>query len=73
VKDKWIPLAEIAKLFGLSEETIRRLVKNTSLPLRRVTPYATPGALESELVAWLKAQPLTGKTARRKRTSSGDR
>jgi predicted DNA-binding transcriptional regulator AlpA len=58
--DRWLQLAELAKLFGLSEESIKRLAKNHGFPLRRLTPYATPGVLESELVSWLKAQPLTG-------------
>ena len=70
--DRWLQLAELAKIFGLSEESIKRLAKNRGLPLRRVTPYATPGVLESELVLWLKAQPLIGQairaTARRKKS-----
>jgi hypothetical protein len=62
--DRWLQLAELAKIFGLSEESIKRLAKNRGLPLRRVTPYATPGVLESELVLWLKAQPLIGQPIR---------
>jgi len=65
--DRWLQLPEIAKLFGLSEDSIKRLAKNHRLPLRRVTPLATPGALESELVAWLKSQPRVGPPVRRKR------
>jgi hypothetical protein len=65
--DRWLPLAELAKLFGLSEESVKRLAKKHDLPLRRVTPYATPGALESELVEWLKAQPRVGQPVRDKR------
>ena len=65
-------VAELAKLFGLSEESIKRLAKNHGFPLRRLTPYATPGVLESELIRWLKAQPLIGQairaTARRKKS-----
>ncbi len=55
--DQWLQLPEIAKMFGLSEESIKRLAKTHGLPLRRITPFATPGSLESELVNWLKAQP----------------
>jgi hypothetical protein len=62
--DRWLQLAELAKLFGISEESIKRLAKNRGFPLRRVTPYATPGVLESELVVWLKAQPLIGQPIR---------
>jgi hypothetical protein len=62
--DRWLQLAELAKIFGLSEESIKRLAKNRGFPLRRVTPYATPGVLESELVLWLKAQPLIGQPIR---------
>ena len=62
--DQWLQLAEIARMFGLSEESIKRLAKTHGLPLRRVTPFATPGSLESELVRWLKAQPLVGPPVR---------
>jgi len=64
--DRWLQLPEIAKMFGLSEESIKRLAKTHCLPLRRVTPFATPGALESELVRWLKAQPQVGAPVRSK-------
>ena len=64
VQDRWLQLSEMAKMFGLSEESIRRLAKTHGLPLRRVTPFATPGALESELIKWLKAQPRTGAPVR---------
>jgi hypothetical protein len=53
-------------MFGLSEESIKRLSKTHGLPLRRVTPFATPGALASELVLWLKAQPNVGAPVRTK-------
>ena len=56
--NQWLQVSEIAKLFGLSVDSIKRLAKNHGLPLRRVSPFATPGALESELVEWLKCQPL---------------
>ncbi len=62
--DRWLQLHEIAKMFGLSEESIKRLAKTHGLPLRRVTPFATPGSLESELVDWLKAQPQVGSPVR---------
>ena len=65
--DRWLQLPEIAKFFGLSEDSIRRLAKNHALPLRRVTPLATPGALETELITWLKNQPLIGPPVRHKR------
>ena len=55
--DQWLPLTELARMFGLSEESIKRLAKTHGFPLRRLTPYATPGVLESEMVSWLKAQP----------------
>jgi predicted DNA-binding transcriptional regulator AlpA len=58
VIDKWLQLAELAELFGLSEESIKRLAKKNGFPLRRLTPYATPGVLESELFRWLKAHGL---------------
>jgi hypothetical protein len=48
-------LGELAELFGLSEESMKRVAKNHGFPLRRLTPYATPGVLESELFRWLKA------------------
>jgi predicted DNA-binding transcriptional regulator AlpA len=67
--DRWLQLSEIAKMFGLSDESIKRLAKTHGLPLRRVTPFATPGALESELVKWLKAQPQIGAPVRSKLAS----
>lgn len=63
--DRWLQVSELAKLFGLSEESIRRLARSHGFPLRRLTPYATPGALESELIPWLKGQPLVGHSIRR--------
>ena len=67
--DRWLQLPEIAKLFGLSEDSIKRLAKNRALPLRRVTPLAIPGVLETELIEWLKNQPLIGPPVRNKRRS----
>jgi hypothetical protein len=64
--DRWMQLQEIAKMFGLSQESIKRLAKTHSLPLLRVTPNATPGALESELLHWLKSQPNVGAPIRTK-------
>jgi hypothetical protein len=68
IVDRWLSVTDLAKLFGLSEESVKRLAKKHDLPLRRVTPYATPGALESELVEWLKAQPRVGRPVREKRS-----
>jgi hypothetical protein len=67
--DRWIQLGELAKLFGLSEESMKRVAKNHGFPLRRLTPYATPGVLESELFTWLKAQPRGGNAIRVKRAT----
>ena len=47
--DGWLQLAELSELFGLSEESIKRLAKSHGFPLRRLTPYATPGVIQSEL------------------------
>ena len=67
--DRWIQLGELAKLFGLSEESMKRVAKNHGFPLRRLTPYATPGVLESELFTWLKAQPRVGWPIRAKQAT----
>lgn len=67
--DRWLSLPEIAKLLGLGEDSIKRLAKRRALPLRRITPYATPGMIESELLAWLKVQPLVGQPVRPNRRS----
>lgn len=72
-KDRWLQFTEIARLFGLSTDSIKRLAKNHALPLRRVTPLATPGALESELIDWLKKQPLVGPPVRTKHRPSRKR
>jgi predicted DNA-binding transcriptional regulator AlpA len=71
--DQWLQLTELVKMFGLSEESIKRLAKAQGFPLRRLTPYATPGVLESELFAWLKAQPNVGAPVRAKRPNRGKR
>jgi hypothetical protein len=62
--DRWLQVQDIAQMFGLSEESIKRLANSHGLPLRRVTPFATPGAIESELFKWLKAQPRVGAPVR---------
>jgi predicted DNA-binding transcriptional regulator AlpA len=64
--DRWISLPAVAQLLGLSEDSIRRMAKRRGLPLRRISPYATPGVLESELIEWLKLQPLVGQPVRPK-------
>jgi predicted DNA-binding transcriptional regulator AlpA len=69
--DRRLQLPEIAKMFGLSEESIKRLAKTHNLPLRRVTPFATPGTLESELVRWLKTQPRVGPPVRSRNGKNG--
>jgi len=69
VIDRWLHLAELAELFGLSEGSIKRVAKNHGFPLRRLTPYATPGVLESELLSCLKTQPLVGQPIRAKRVT----
>jgi predicted DNA-binding transcriptional regulator AlpA len=69
VIDQWLQLSELSKLFGLSEESIKRMAKKNGFPLRRLTPYSTPGVLESEFLRWLKAQPLVGQPVRSKRPS----
>jgi len=68
--DRWLQIGELAKLFGLSEESIKRLAKNRGFPLRRLTPYATPGVLESELMPWLKDQLPGGQPVRAKPASA---
>ena len=60
----WLKISELAALFGVSEESLKRLAKTHGLPLRRLTPYATPGVLESELFRWLKKQPPVGRPIR---------
>jgi len=67
--DRWLQLGEISRMFGLSEESIKRLAKTHDLPLRRVTPFATPGTLESELMLWLKTQPRVGPPVRGRKKS----
>jgi hypothetical protein len=66
--DRWRQLAEIAKMFGLSEESIKRLAKTHGFPLRRVTPFATPGALGSEFLQWLNGQPRVAAPVRIRRS-----
>ena len=67
VTDRWMQAAELARLFGLSQDSKKRLAKKHGLPLRRATPFAKPGALESELIERLKALTLLGPLVRPKR------
>lgn len=57
--DRWLSLHEVAAFLGLSEESVLRL-RRRGLPLRKVSPRASPGALESELLSWIKKQPKGG-------------
>jgi hypothetical protein len=50
VIDQWLTLGELSKLFGLSEESIKRLAKKNGFPLRRLTPYATPALAHSSMI-----------------------
>jgi hypothetical protein len=54
ITDGWLNVAELLKIFGLSEDSIKRMAKNQRLPLRRLTPDGTPGVLESEFLRWFK-------------------
>jgi hypothetical protein len=69
VGDRWIPLDEIAKMLGLSQRSVKAL-QVRGLPLRRFSPHATPGVLESELTAWIKKQVPDGKPIRAKPQAS---
>ena len=71
--DRWLQLREIPKLFGLSEDSIKRLAKNHELPLRQVTSLATPGVLDTSLIAWPKSQLRIGPPVRHKRHRSRTR
>jgi hypothetical protein len=50
VIDQWLTLDELSKLFGLSEESIKRLAKKNGFPLRRLPPYATPALAHSSMI-----------------------
>ena len=63
--DRWVRISELSHMFGISEESLGRLAKSHGFPLRRLSPYALPGVLESELFAWLKAQPTIGAPIRK--------
>lgn len=58
--DRWLSVAEIAALLGLSEKSVLRL-RRRGIPLRQLTPRGRAGALESELLAWIKRQPPLGR------------
>ena len=68
--DRWLQLGETPELFGLSEDSIRRLAKKHELPLRRVASLATPGLLETSLIAWPKSQLRIGPPVRHKRSGT---
>lgn len=62
--DRWLSLTDIARFLGLSERSVLEL-EQQGLPLRRVTPKANPGILESELLAWIKRRPRKGGSLRK--------
>lgn len=64
---RWIKLDEIAAMFGLSKESILRIAKTHGLPLKRITPFATPGCLQTDLFKWIERQPRAGKAVRAER------
>jgi hypothetical protein len=47
---------ELAELLGLREKSLKLLARTEGLPLRRVL-----GALESELIEWIKTHPVIAK------------
>ena len=47
MSDRWLQLAELSKLFGLSEESIKRLAKSHRFPLRRLTPDGSALAVQN--------------------------
>ncbi len=42
--DRWLQLPEIAKIFGLSEESIKRLAKTHGLPLQAIDTLRYSGS-----------------------------
>jgi hypothetical protein len=64
VVGQWLSLPQVAELFGVSQESLKRIAISRGFPLRRATPHAMPGVLESELFSWLKTQPATGMAVR---------
>lgn len=63
--DRWIPLTDdrphadsLSSLLGLSARAIKSLAKERGLPLRRVSPNATPGIIQSELIEWIRAHGI---------------
>lgn len=67
--DRWIQLAELAELFGLSEESIKRLAKQNGFPLRRLTAYAIPGSPRVRVPALVESSAPVGRAVRTKRVS----
>ncbi len=61
---RWIKLDEIAAMFELSEDSILRIAKTRRLPLKRITPFAVPGCLQTELFKWIERQPTAGRAVR---------
>lgn len=59
--DRWIPLTDdrphadcLSRLLGLSPRALKSLAKERGLPLRRASPNATPGIIQSELIDWIR-------------------
>lgn len=63
--DRWLTLAKIASMLGLSRRSVKLLAAR-GLPLRRISPRSEPGLLESEFTAWVKRQVPNGKPIREK-------
>jgi hypothetical protein len=60
-----VAVANNRKTFWTERGFYKTIGKKPRLPLRRVTPLATPGMLETELITWLKSQPRIGAPVRR--------
>ena len=62
-----VAVASNRKTFWIERGFYKKIGENHGLPLRRVTPLATPSALETDLISWLKSQPRIGPPVRRRK------
>lgn len=53
-------LDHIAKVLGLSRDTVRKLAKMPEVPIYQPEGYGGYFAFRSELLAWLKSKPTNG-------------
>jgi hypothetical protein len=65
--DHWLQLKDVAKMFGLSQESIKRLANSHDHPFDGLPLLQLPAQLNRKSLSGLKAQPRVGPPVRNNR------